>query len=351
MGFNFKPASDARNVIDRDVAFGPFDPAEISAIDAALVGQRLLAQTTLRSKATHILRQNVPQRSFVSLFHKRDFGPVTLLRRPLLSYIRRRSLLMWTLRPAVNGATLPILSCPGCHHRLRVPDRKRGTVTCPLCGSEWFHPETIELSRVEFRCSASGAKFDVVSSRRSPLHKFSVQRVEKTVATTPNTDAPRQPLEKRGPRPPLPALPPAGPRGWLARIIGRNTHLAVPPPKRDEPDDRTTNTAISATTNDADEYNWSGFSCPYCNAAGFVACQGGHLSCKGTVQVRSGRDFHQCFCGHAGIISGTIKTFKNERLAVEPGAETSNPPPGDRPQERHAQAVVLPNARPVPAKR
>ena len=262
---------------------------------------------------------------------------------------------MWTLRPAVNGATLPILSCPGCHHRLRVPDHKRGTATCPLCGSEWFHPEIIELSRVEFRCSASGAKFDVVSSRRSPLHKFTVQRVEKTVpaAASPlKTDAPRQPLENHGPRPSPPALPPAGPRSWLARIVGLNTYRVVSPPKSDEPDDRTATAAISATTSDADEYNWSGFSCPYCSAIGFVACQGGHLSCKGTVQVRSGRDFHQCFCGHAGIISGTIKTFKNERLAVEPRAETSNPPAGDRQRETHGHAVVLPSpARPVPAKR
>ncbi len=36
---------------------------------------------------------------------------------------------------------LAILSCPGCARKLRVPDNKRGTVTCPLCGSEWFHPE------------------------------------------------------------------------------------------------------------------------------------------------------------------------------------------------------------------
>jgi hypothetical protein len=55
------------------------------------MGQRLLAQTMLRSKATHIPRQNVPQRSLVSLFHhKADFGLITLLRRPLLSYIRLR---------------------------------------------------------------------------------------------------------------------------------------------------------------------------------------------------------------------------------------------------------------------
>jgi hypothetical protein len=58
------------------------------------VGQGFLAQTTLRAKATHISRQNVPQRPFVSLFHKGDFGSLTLLRRPLLSYIRSRYLKM-----------------------------------------------------------------------------------------------------------------------------------------------------------------------------------------------------------------------------------------------------------------
>jgi hypothetical protein len=34
---------------------------------------------------------------------------------------------------------LAILSCPGCEHDLRVPDNKRGTVACPVCGCEWFH--------------------------------------------------------------------------------------------------------------------------------------------------------------------------------------------------------------------
>ena len=57
---NFKPASNTSNVVDRDVALRPLDPAEISTIDAALVGQRFLAQTKLRSKAKHILRQGGP---------------------------------------------------------------------------------------------------------------------------------------------------------------------------------------------------------------------------------------------------------------------------------------------------
>jgi hypothetical protein len=88
VGFDFEPASYSGNIVDRDIAFGPLDAAEIGAIDTALMGQRLLAQTTLRPKATHIPRQNVPQWPFVSLFHGADFGSITLLRRPLLSYIR-----------------------------------------------------------------------------------------------------------------------------------------------------------------------------------------------------------------------------------------------------------------------
>jgi hypothetical protein len=77
---------------------------------------------------------------------------------------------------------LAILSCPGCGRGgLRVPDGRRGKVTCPTCGAEWFHPETIELSDVEFRCSKSGARFNVISSRRSPLHKFVIQKINKAM--------------------------------------------------------------------------------------------------------------------------------------------------------------------------
>jgi hypothetical protein len=67
---NFEPASYACNVVDRDIALRSLDSAEVGAIDTALVGQRLLAQATFRPKAAHIPRQNVPQRPFVSLFHK-----------------------------------------------------------------------------------------------------------------------------------------------------------------------------------------------------------------------------------------------------------------------------------------
>jgi hypothetical protein len=91
VGFDFEPASYPSDVVDRDVPLRPLDAAEISAIDPALVRKSFLAQFTRSPKPAHIPRQNVPQRPFVSLFHKGDFGSLTLLRRPLLSYIRRIS--------------------------------------------------------------------------------------------------------------------------------------------------------------------------------------------------------------------------------------------------------------------
>jgi hypothetical protein len=251
---------------------------------------------------------------------------------------------------------LAILTCPGCSHRLRVPDNKRGTVTCPLCGSEWFHPEVIELSSVEFRCSASGAKFNVIGSRRSPLHKFTVQKVEKAVlkATGPLENGSPKSSPQFAPRKAPPALPPTAPRvaGWLARIVGRKTEVVPSKPISEVTGDQRI-TATSVATNDADEYNWSGFFCPYCKASSFVSCGGGHLACDGTIQVRKDGRFHQCFCGRAGFISGMIKTYKNERLSVEADVGRPNAPPAVRPQQssKSADAALPTPAHGLPAKR
>jgi len=74
VGFDFEPASYPSDVVDRDISFGSLDPAEIGTIDTAFVCQCFLAKTTRRAKTTHIPRQDVAKRSFVSLFHKGDFG-------------------------------------------------------------------------------------------------------------------------------------------------------------------------------------------------------------------------------------------------------------------------------------
>jgi hypothetical protein len=65
--------------------------------------------------------------------------------------------------------------------------------------------------------------------------------------------------------------------------------------------------------------------CPYCNASSFVSGACGHLACDGSAELRNGRRFHKCFCGHAGFISGTRKNFQSKRLSVE--AEFGSPSP------------------------
>jgi hypothetical protein len=45
----------------------------------------------------------------------------------------------------------------------------------------------------------------------------------------------------------------------------------------------------------------------------FVKCSGGHLACDGTVQIRNGKPFHQCYCANAGFISGTIENFDGKQ--------------------------------------
>jgi uncharacterized Zn-finger protein len=224
---------------------------------------------------------------------------------------------------------LAILFCPGCNHKLRIPDGKRGTVTCPHCSAEWFYPETIQLSDVEFRCSMSGARFNVISSRRSPLHKFVIQEIKKVAAAAahPPKAEPPSSSQHTALKAVAPALSFAAPKvgGWLARIVGRNTNVVPSMPAAAAPKDQAPGASIPTATHNADEYNWSGFSCPYCNASSFVSGACGHLACDGPAELRNGRRFHKCFCGHAGFISGTIKNFQSKRLSVE--AEFGSPSP------------------------
>ena len=189
------------------------------------------------------------------------------------------------LRP--RSAHLAILTCPGCGRGgLRVPDGRRGNVTCPKCRAEWFHPPTIELSEVEFRCAQSGARFVVQMSRRSPLHKFVIQGIK---------DAPLGPWKAAAakPKPGLdnnivqaqvhsaPQLPPTKSRGWLERLFDKAIEL---PNSRSRTTDHSApivHSTAGAMQHEATEYNWASFFCPYCDASGFVKCSGGHLACDG----------------------------------------------------------------------
>ena len=152
-----------------------------------------------------------------------------------------------------------------------------------------------------------------------------------------------------------PTVPLAAPRveGWLARIMGRKSEVASSTKAAVAPNDQPTVTTDAAATHDADEYNWSGFSCPYCSASSFVSCRGGHLSCDGTAEVRNGRRFHQCFCGNAAFISDTpMKTLDSKRLSVDRD-EVSPKPPVPDPQQQNsktADVTLLPPTRGTPAK-
>jgi hypothetical protein len=252
---------------------------------------------------------------------------------------------------------LAILSCPGCSQKLRVPDGRKGTVTCPHCRAEWFHPEIIELSDVEFRCSKSGARFNIISSRRSPLHKFVIQATNRAAPkATPPTQAETPSSSAQLAVKATPALPGAGPKiaSWLAGLIrGKSADLPAPMTLEVEEKDRSSGAHTAAALYPADEYNWSGFVCPYCDASSFVSCAGGHLACDGTIQIRNGGRFHQCFCGYAAFIVGTIKTLESNRLSVEVEAGSPRASPAERggQKSKTADVVLSPPQNDVPTKR
>src|ERR1700730_1127013 len=41
------------------------------------------------------------------------------------------------------------------------------------------------------------------------------------------------------------------------------------------------------------------------------------------VEVRNGRQFYQCFCGHVGFISGSIKTFEAKQSSARSEPEST----------------------------
>ena len=227
---------------------------------------------------------------------------------------------------------MAILTCPGCGRGgLRVPDGRRGKVTCPSCGAEWFYPESIELSEVEFRCSQSGARFVVQLSRRSPLHKFVVQGI-KGAAPRPSKvsgdsvpAAQREALESSNSSTHQITGPKSG--RWLANLFGKATAIGA---TTSSPvvisDVDATSPTPAPISHDANDYNWTSFFCPYCNATSFIKCQGGHFACDGTAEIRSGRRFHQCFCGNAGFIEGIIKTIEASQSIFQVERDAAKPP-------------------------
>lgn len=239
---------------------------------------------------------------------------------------------------------MAILNCPGCDRGgLRVPDGRRGKVTCPTCGAEWFYPETIELSEVEFRCSASGARFVVVLARRSPLHQFVIHSIKNAAprASGPASadDKGLQVNQLSVPAANTSALLPHRATGWLACIQNFKDHYAS---TQRSTVARHAAPAQSVTTYDAKEYNWSSFFCPYCNATGFVKCTGRHLACDGGVQIRNGSRFHQCFCGNAGVISGMIESYEGKRSTLDNADAANTAAEGGGAEKESSGGAALP---------
>ena len=87
---NVQPFGYSGNIVDRHVALRPLNRTEVGPVYSALVGKSLLADPTDRSQPAHVLRQHVPQLAFVRPFHGRTWCGLTILRRPLLSYIMRQ---------------------------------------------------------------------------------------------------------------------------------------------------------------------------------------------------------------------------------------------------------------------
>jgi uncharacterized Zn finger protein (UPF0148 family) len=264
----------------------------------------------------------------------------------------------WTNLKALplGGFGLAILTCPGCGRGgLRVPDGRRGKVTCPTCGAEWFHPETIELSEVEFRCAQSGARFIVQLSRRSPLHKFVVQGIKNAPtqpsdATTSKAAASSEKLLETGSTS-VPQLPKPRSGGWLAALFRKSGAVPATLNSTDVAYPTLATPAPTPLRHNASEYNWSSFLCPYCNASSFIRCSGGHLACDGTVEMRSERRFHQCYCGNAEFIEGVIETIDaNQRtIPAEPSstkfttggrAATTSVPAANPVASSHKEAVT-----------
>jgi hypothetical protein len=152
-----------------------------------------------------------------------------------------------------------------------------------------------------------------------------------------------------------PALTGAGPKigRWLVGVIrGKAAGLPASMTPGTEGKDQTSVAEAAAASYDADEYNWSGFVCPYCSASSFVSCAGGHLACDGTIEIRKGGRFHQCFCGHAAFISGTMKTLESKRLSVEADRSSDAPRRAQHMQQtgKAADVVLPPPSKGLPAK-
>jgi hypothetical protein len=186
-------------------------------------------------------------------------------------------------------------------------------------------------------------------SRRSPLHKFVVHAIQNATPRSNNSSKREISASSTGSIEDHRAVRLSGPkpRGWLINPFKKSTPVILL--------DAGSRTAVelneesqisSRVVHDAAEYNWASFFCPYCNASSFIRCSGGHFACDGTVEMRSGRRFHRCFCGNAGFIEGAIKTFEANQssLSVSPEATAASPVESSKAKGDEPATTALPSS-------
>jgi hypothetical protein len=65
---DLQPFCNPDDIVDSDVAFGGFNGAQVSAVDAAIISQCFLRQLPRGAQPPHVLGQGVPPRAFVGPF-------------------------------------------------------------------------------------------------------------------------------------------------------------------------------------------------------------------------------------------------------------------------------------------
>jgi hypothetical protein len=105
------------------------------------------------------------------------------------------------------------------------------------------------------------------------------------------------------------------PLSWAKTLVAKIANL--PEIATEGPIKETSEAAVKRSKFKIDEYNWTGFQCPYCTATDFIGCTG-HLICDGTVEQRKDGTFFRCFCGEAGSLGDSfVDTISSTTLAVE----------------------------------
>jgi hypothetical protein len=59
--------------------------------------------------------------------------------------------------------------------------------------------------------------------------------------------------------------------------------------------------------------------------------------------MRNNRRFHRCFCGHAGYIEGSIRSFHDQRQSFELAATSKQSEPTGPMTREHSAAMLLPS--------